>query len=285
MQLTLLDTRIRQDAQGRHCLNDLHRAAVAAGANVRAKEPGKFFRSPRTQELLALLQQEQTTPNWGSTLAPVSAIDLGNATSDSVTPNWGDEIAPIHTIQSGDPRLQGTYVCIELVIAYGQFVSARFDLKVIRTFLAVQHAQHAMPHIQSRKFWDALRPHWAQISALALTGLKNVQIAAQVGRSPASVGHCLQRQYLVGYTHPVEVFKARMRPATAARWAIEKPVAAQWGLPTQPAAQGVLWPADAKPSPGLRRRTLPKVARDQHGFPVTAVPLVTPAPQAQGGAA
>lgn len=241
MSLTLADTRIRQDAQGRYCLNDLHRAAVASGANARTKEPGKFLSSARTQELLALLEDESATPNWGDENAPTITPNLGNAPSNSVTQILGDGIAPIHTIQAGDPRLQGTYVCLELVIAYGQFVSAAFDLKVIRTFLAVQHAQHAMAHIQSRKFWDAQRPHWAQISTLALAGWKNVQIAAQVGRSPASVGHCLQRQYLVGYTHPVDVFKARLSPATAARWAIEKPVAAQWGqLPgAQPAAQGM----------------------------------------------
>jgi hypothetical protein len=36
--------------------------------------------------------------------------------------------------------------------------------------------------------------------------------------------------YEVGYLNPVEVFKARLKPATAARWAIEKPIAAQWGM-------------------------------------------------------
>jgi len=242
--LILADTRIRQDAAGRYCLNDLHRAAVAAGANKRSTEPNRFFRSSRTQQLLRLLEQE-TTPNWrslsGSTITP----NLGGGLpkfwvppSDTITPNWRN--APVVKNVGGSAEETGTYVCIELVIAYGQFVSAAFDLKVIRTFLAVQHAAHTMPHIQSRKYWDALRPHWAGIAALALAGLKNVQIAAQVGRSANSVGHCLQRQYLVGYTHPVEVFKARMHPDTAARWAIEKPIAAQWGLPSVPAKQGVL---------------------------------------------
>lgn len=219
MQLTLIDTRIRQEAHGRYCLNDLHRAAVAAGANARAKEPGKFFRSPRTQELLVLLEQEAAanlsggpTPIWGSTSGPAT------------TPNWGSLSAPVVTIEG---REGGTDVCIELVIAYGQFVSAAFDLKVIRTFLAT-------------KFWDLLRPHWAGIAQRALAGLKNKAIAAQVGRSSASVGRCLRRQYEVGYCNPVDVFKARLAPATAARWAIAKPVAAQWGRPVQSAAQGVL---------------------------------------------
>ena len=34
-----------------------------------------------------------------------------------------------------------------------------------------------------------------------------------------------------------------------------------------------LWPADAKPYPGLRRRVLPKVQRDKFGFPVNAVSI------------
>lgn len=34
---------VRRDAYGRYSLNDLHRAAVASGANARTKEPGSFF--------------------------------------------------------------------------------------------------------------------------------------------------------------------------------------------------------------------------------------------------
>lgn len=214
--LTLADTRIRQDAHGRYCLNDLHKAAVAAGANARAKEPGKFFRSPRTQELIALLR-ESVTPNWGSTL------------DQTITPIWGN--GPVVQNVGGSTEETGTYVCTELVIAYGQFVSAAFDLKVIRTFLATMHGEHAMPHIQSAKFWDALRPHWAPIARLALAGLKNVQIAADVHRSVRSVGRCLRRMYDVGYLNPVAVFQARLKPATAQRWAITKPLASQWGRP------------------------------------------------------
>ena len=213
--LTVADTRIRQDANGRYCLNDLHKAAVAAGANKRSKEPGEFFKATRTKELLVLLEQESFTQK------------LGDETTPTIT-----EIprnAPLAKNVGGSAEDTGTYVCIELVIAYGQFVSAAFDLKVIRTFLAVQHQQHAMPHIQSTKFWDRLRPHWWAIADLALVGCKNKEIAETLGRSAGSVGRCLARMYEVGYLNPVEVFKARLKPATAQRWAIQKPVAATWG--------------------------------------------------------
>lgn len=215
--LTLADTRIRQDAHGRYCLNDLHKAAVAAGANKRTTEPNKFFRSTGTTELVALLVEQQTTPNSGSFPA------------ESATPIWGSTFAPVNAIDNGPYEERGTFVCIELVTAYAMYVSPAFHLKVIRTFLATMHGEHAMPHIQSAKFWDALRPHWVHIARLALAGFKNVQIAQQVDRSVGSVGRCLRRMFDVGYLNPVQVFKARLNPATAARWAIEKPVAAQWG--------------------------------------------------------
>jgi hypothetical protein len=94
------------------------------------------------------------------------------------------------------------------------------------------HGKQAAPMVQSFKYWDAKRPHWADIARLALGGFKNKDIApvftAPV-RSANSVGACLRRMYEVGYLNPVEVFTARLKPATAARWAIEKPVAANWG--------------------------------------------------------
>jgi hypothetical protein len=97
------------------------------------------------------------------------------------------------------------------------------------------HGKQTMPMIQSMKYWDAKHPHWAPIKACAQQGLTNIQIAPLLpypdgrSRSPRSVGSVLRRQFDVGYTNPVEIFSARLKPETAARWAIEKPVAAQWG--------------------------------------------------------
>lgn len=221
MPLLLAATRIRQDAQGRYCLNDLHKAAVAQGANKRSKEPAEFFKSKRTQELLSLLKQD------GATQIACNALDT------ETTGNLRSLFEPVSTVEGRDG---GTYVCIQLVIAYGQFVSAAFDLRVINTFLAVIHKQETMPRIQSEKFWNLLRPHWAAIAQLALAGWRNKAIAPQVQRSPGSVGACLRRMYDVGYLNPVHVYTARLKPSTAARWALQKPIAAQWGLPCAGAA-------------------------------------------------
>lgn len=94
---------VRRDADGRHCLNDLHQAAIQSGLNARTKEPGKFLARTQTEELV----QELT-----------------------VTQNMG--IAPLSTIRGG--HHQGTYVCKELVYAYAMWISPTFHLKVIRTF-------------------------------------------------------------------------------------------------------------------------------------------------------
>lgn len=97
---------VRRDTDGRHCLNDLHQAAIQSGLNARTKEPGKFLANTQTEELV----QELT-----------------------VTQNMG--IAPVSTIRGG--HHQGTYVCKELVYAYAMWISPAFNLKVIRTFDAL----------------------------------------------------------------------------------------------------------------------------------------------------
>ena len=108
--LIISNTAIRQDAQGRYCLNDLHKAAVASGANERTKEPGKFLASTQTQELITELT---STQNLGT--APVSTI-----------------------IGGSNP---GTYVCKELVYAYAMWISPRFHLAVIRAYDAMVTGQ------------------------------------------------------------------------------------------------------------------------------------------------
>src|SRR5574343_444670 len=108
--LVIANISISQDSQGRFCLNDLHKAAVANGANERTKEPSKFFQSPQTGDLI---QELSDTQNSGIT--PVNVIK-GNF--------------------SGGIK-QGTYVVKELVYAYAMWISPAFHLKVIRAYDAM----------------------------------------------------------------------------------------------------------------------------------------------------
>lgn len=108
--ITICQTAISQDEDGRFCLNDLHRAAMLNGANKRTKEPGKFLGSRQTADLVKELADTQ---------------DLG--------------IDPVNTVKGG--AQQGTYVVKELVYAYAMWVSPSFHLKVIRAYDAMVTAE------------------------------------------------------------------------------------------------------------------------------------------------
>lgn len=96
--VAILDTSIRQDAQGRFRLNDLHRAA--GGAN--RHRPSLWVATEQTKEL---------------------AQEISKAGIPALVSTHGGK-AP------------GTYACRELVIAYAAWISPAFHLKVLQVFLA-----------------------------------------------------------------------------------------------------------------------------------------------------
>jgi hypothetical protein len=96
--LTIADTAVQQDADGRFSLNDLHRAA---GAEER-HQPSKWLRGQQAQELIVELSTGQ--------------------------------IRPVETAQGNGG---GTFVARELVYAYAMWISARFHLQVIRAYDAL----------------------------------------------------------------------------------------------------------------------------------------------------
>lgn len=97
MNIVMFETSIRQDKEGRYCLNDLHKAA---GGEER-HSPNRWT---RTEGYNALLDE----------LTPVLAFD------------------PAKSIRGGSNP--GTYVCKELVYAYAMWISPKFQLHVIHTF-------------------------------------------------------------------------------------------------------------------------------------------------------
>lgn len=110
---TICNTQIRQDAAGRYCLNDLHRAA----GGEKRHQPSDWLRLQRTQESIALLATKASVPGIPGT--------------EKIK-----DLAPINVVKgfNGD---QGTYVCKQLVYAYAMWVSPEFELRVIDTFDAV----------------------------------------------------------------------------------------------------------------------------------------------------
>lgn len=98
MQLVISDVAVKQDKDGRYCLNDLHKAAGAERRN----DPHDWMRLKQTKDLINLL------------------TDTG---------------IPVTTIKGG--KNQGTFVCKELVYSYAMWISPEFNLRVIRTFDAL----------------------------------------------------------------------------------------------------------------------------------------------------
>jgi hypothetical protein len=102
--LTIDTFTIKQDADGRYSLNDLHKAA--GGENKH--RPVYYFSLDSTKELI----QEITSQGRDSDFDPIKVSRGG--------------------------RTPGTYVCPEVVVAYGMWISPQFALKVIRMFLKLE---------------------------------------------------------------------------------------------------------------------------------------------------
>lgn len=108
--LIISKTAIRQDTEGRFCLNDLHRAALLRGKAARHHRPGEFMRRKETKALI---------------------IAAGKRCVNS-------RIAPVSVIKGGAASLQGTFVAKPLVYAYAMWIDAEFHLDVIEAFDSLQ---------------------------------------------------------------------------------------------------------------------------------------------------
>lgn len=98
---------------GLYSLNDLHRASGGEAKH----QPANFLRLDTTQKLIEEITEEIS-----------QSSDVRSA---------------LRVINGGDQR--GTYVCKELVYAYAMWVSAAFNLRVIRAFDAGISAAPALP--------------------------------------------------------------------------------------------------------------------------------------------
>lgn len=107
--LVIGDLSVRQDEDGRYCLNDLHKAS----GGLEKHKPTRFIRNQQTQELIAEIEQ-----------AP--DVVLGEVNQ---RPNL---VFAVKTFHGGSN--QGTYVVKELVYAYAMWISAKFHLQVIRAY-------------------------------------------------------------------------------------------------------------------------------------------------------
>lgn len=104
--LVIGDFSIRQDQDGRYCINDLHKA----GGGMDKHKPSNFLRSEQTKDLIKEI--EQNTMMLKSENHNLSAIN----------------------VVRGRGKDQGTYVVEDLVYSYAMWISAKFHLIVIRAY-------------------------------------------------------------------------------------------------------------------------------------------------------
>lgn len=118
---------VRQDAEGRFCLNDLHKAAVAnQRAKAKTHQPANFMRRNETKALEGAIVRRSS--------------DL--------------RTAPSVVINGGKNGEHGTFVCRQMVYAYAMWIDADFHLDVIEAFDAMQQANLSA--------WQALQAVIAQ---------------------------------------------------------------------------------------------------------------------------
>jgi DNA-binding XRE family transcriptional regulator len=118
--LTISDISIRQDNEGRYCLNDLHKAA----GGEKRHAPNEWIRNQQAQELIA----EISKPG-------IPGLEQNQA---------------LRVVHGGNK--QGTFAVKELVYAYAMWISPKFHLTVIRAYDALvtgQQPQYGLKQIAS----------------------------------------------------------------------------------------------------------------------------------------
>jgi hypothetical protein len=128
--ISILSHAIRQDSQGRYCINDLHRAA----GGERRHQPNHWLTTKQAQELIAELIGTPGIPGVGKGTAGIPAV------VDIATTGIPLVLAPVFVINGGTQR--GTYVVKELVYSYAMWISAAFHVKVVRAYDALVQSQN-----------------------------------------------------------------------------------------------------------------------------------------------
>lgn len=112
--ITVFEKTIRIDAEGRFCLNDIHKAAMANGKATESQKPSEFLRHDKVKDF-------------------ISEVDLeaGNRASIKTVKGRG---------------ITGTYATELVALRYAGWISAKVEVEVYRTFQKVARADEGLTH-------------------------------------------------------------------------------------------------------------------------------------------
>ncbi len=174
---------IRRDAEGRYCLNDLHKAS---GGHTN-KRPSKWLR-------------------YGPAKALIEALDRRDSPQEDLFSEPFKGLRNVVTTAVGRPE---TYAVKQLVYAYAMWISPDFNLHVIEAYDKLVMGEFVQPSIQHENYWFERRPWWPAIRERVLLGETYRNIAAAIGRSAASVRNAVKRMIMVGLLSPLAVSTAQ----------------------------------------------------------------------------
>lgn len=112
--ITIFNKTIRQDADGRFCLNDLHKAAIANGQATDNHKPAKFLRNENVKAFVKVLDLE------------------------------GQNCPSIQTIKGRG--ITGTYATELVALRYAGWISPKVEVEVYKTFQKVANADEGLTH-------------------------------------------------------------------------------------------------------------------------------------------
>jgi hypothetical protein len=191
-------TGIRQDAEGRYCLNDLHNASGGAARH----KPSEWMRNKQAKALLAELESEAGIP-----------------------------ASPVSSKKDGPYELRGTFIAKELVYAYAMWINPAFHLKVIRAYDAmvtggIKERDQRLAKVE-RAYFERY-PLRRTIRALALKGEPYWYIATAVGCAVGTVGNAVR--HMIAWGLMETGLLAAVRSGMAPWWAYRRKHRQQLGL-------------------------------------------------------
>lgn len=101
--------KVRQDDEGRYCLNDLHKAAMAAGKATAAQRPNQFLRTDTVQGFIDALETAQ--------------------------------ISAVSAVVTKEGRGGGSYAVELVAIRYAAWIDPAFEIQVYETFQALRRGE------------------------------------------------------------------------------------------------------------------------------------------------